>query len=284
MSKSTFALLHPGEMGAAVGASAVAVGHRVLCALDGRSEATRARARACGLEDAGTIAAALRQAQLVLSIVPPHGALALAEKVAACGFRGLYVDCNAVAPHTARSVGAVVQAAGAKFVDGGLLGAPPAPGRPVQLILSGGGASEVASLFDASNVLARVVPGPAGAASAVKVCNAAWTKTTWLLLASIYAYAESEGVKEALLEAWEGPYPELVKRFAAPSPNPGKAWRWLAEMEEIAAACRAVGQPDGFALAGAELCRRLESYKDDPDKPSIVQVSAALREQGSLAP
>ena len=118
----TIGLLHPGDMGAVVGACARAAGQRVLWAATGRSADTRARAAAAGLEDAGTVAKVLAASDVVLSICPPHAALDLAREVAAHRFAGLYVDGNAVAPATAREVGAVVEQVGATFVDGGLIG------------------------------------------------------------------------------------------------------------------------------------------------------------------
>src|SRR5438477_7458526 len=105
MPKQTAALLHPGEMGAAVGACLVARGLRVLWVSQGRSAATRARAEAAGLEACETLDRALAAAQIVLSVCPPHGALDLARAVAEKHFRGIYVDANAVAPASAREIG-----------------------------------------------------------------------------------------------------------------------------------------------------------------------------------
>src|SRR5205809_2917497 len=119
---ATVGLLHPGEMGATVGATVVGGGARVLWASEGRSAATRSRALQIGLEEARTLAAVVRASRVILSVVPPHGAVALARAVAALGFRGLYVDANAVAPSTAREIGRVVAATGARLVDGGTIG------------------------------------------------------------------------------------------------------------------------------------------------------------------
>lgn len=276
MVSAAIALFHPGEMGSAVGACTRASGHRVICALAGRSAASQARAKAAGLENAGSIAAAVAESDLVLSICPPHGALPLAHEVASLGFKGIYVDANAVSPHTARKVGEVVEAAGASFVDGGLFGAPPSPGRPVNLRLSGERAGDVAKLFEGSCVRASALEGPPGTASALKACFAAWTKGTWLLLASLYAAAEREHVAAPLRQLWSETHPDLLDRLKAPSNNPGKAWRWLSEMEEIAATFESAGQPKEFFVAAAEICRRLEQFKDDPSRPSIERILPAL--------
>src|SRR3954470_10813036 len=116
------ALLNPGEMGAAVGARLKTRGFDVVWASAGRSEATRLRAEQAGLRDAGSTAEALRDADIALSIVPPHAATELANEVAELGFKGIYVDANAISPETAREIGQIVEAAGARFIDGGIIG------------------------------------------------------------------------------------------------------------------------------------------------------------------
>ncbi len=157
-SRITVGLLHPGEMGAAVGATVVAGGMPCLWASAARSAATRARAREVGLEDAGTLEAVVRASRVILSVVPPHGAADLARAVAALGFRGLYVDANAVAPATAREMGRVVEAAGARFVDGGIIGPATRTRRGVtRVYLAGPGATEVAALFRAGPLEAVVL-------------------------------------------------------------------------------------------------------------------------------
>ena len=170
-----------------------------------------------------------------------------------------------------------VSIGGRAFVDGGIVGAPPAPGKTGRLYLSGNAAAQVVALFEGSDVMAIDMQGPVGKASAFKACFASWTKGTWALLSSIYAVAQIEGVDEALRAQWSQTHPELVAQLDAPSLNPAKAWRWISEMEEIAHAYKTAGMPEGFFLAAADLYRRLEQYKDDPSKPSIHQVSTALR-------
>src|SRR5262245_44549316 len=116
-------LLHPGEMGSAVGRCLTGRGHQVTWASAGRGPQTAARAEAAGLTDVGSVGELARQADVILSICPPHAALDVA--VAARGFRGLYVDANAVSPATARKIASVVSDAGATYVDGGIIGLPP---------------------------------------------------------------------------------------------------------------------------------------------------------------
>jgi len=270
-------LLHPGEMGSAVGATLVAGGARALWASEGRSPATRARAREIGLEDAGALAAVVAASRAIVCVAPPHGALDLARAVAALGFRGLYVDANAVAPATAREIGRVVEAAGARFVDGGIIG--PANRKPgaARIYLSGDGAAEIAPLFAAGPVDAIVLDGPAGAASALKMAFAGWNKGSQALLAAIRAFAIAEGVDAALLAEWKISQPDVPARSErAIADNTRKAWRFVGEMEEIARSLAGAGLPAGFHEAAREIYARLSGYKDAPRPPSVEEAAATL--------
>ena len=240
-------------MGAAVGAVLRDRGLRVLWASEGRSRETRKRAEAAGLEDAGS-AKELESSDVMLSVCPPHAALDVARSVGR--FEGLYVDANAVAPATARKVAEIVRTAGGKLVDGGIVGSPPREAGTTRLYLSGAQAAPIRELFAGSIVDARVVSDEVGAASAVKMAYAGWTKGTAALLLAIRELARTEGVEDALLEEWDLSLPELRDRYrrAARSAD-AKGWRWVGEMEEIAATFEAAGLPDGFHRAAAEVYR-----------------------------
>jgi 3-hydroxyisobutyrate dehydrogenase-like beta-hydroxyacid dehydrogenase len=248
-------LLHPGEMGAAVGRCLTACGHAVLWAARGRGPDTTARARAAGLTDAGTIGELARRAEVILSICPPHAALDVAWAVH--GFGGLYVDANAISPGTAREVAQLITDSGGRYVDGGIIGPPPSEPGTTRLYLSGTDAAQVAVIFAGTPLDARAVAGPATAASAVKMAYAGWTKGTAALLLAIRALARDQGVEDALLGEWALSQPALEQRSrAAAGSATAKGWRWVAEMEEIAAAMTAAGLPDGFHQAAAEIFRR----------------------------
>jgi 3-hydroxyisobutyrate dehydrogenase-like beta-hydroxyacid dehydrogenase len=274
---TTIGILHPGEMGSAVGAAARAGGARVLWASQGRGPATRARADADGLEDAGTLAALVARSDVIVSVCPPHAARAVARTVAGHGFHGLYGDANAVAPATAREIGGIVGRAGARFVDGGIIGPPPRRPGVCRLYLAGPEAARMASLFTAGPLEPIVLDGPPGAASALKMAYASWTKGTSALLMAVRALAAAEGVDEALLAEWARSLPDLPPRSeAAVKANAGKAWRFVGEMEEIAATWAAAGLPDGFHRAAGEIFARLERYKDAPTPPSVGDAAKAL--------
>jgi len=275
---ATVGLLHPGEMGVTVGASAVAGGARVLWASEGRSAETRARALEAKLEDGGSLAAVVRASGVILSVVPPHGALDLARTVAGLGFRGLYVDGNAVAPETSRQIGRVVEGAGGRFVDGGIIGPAARKRGTTRLYLSGAGASEAAELFSAGPIDAVVLDGPAGAASAVKMAYAAWTKGSSALLAAVRAFAIAEEVDAALLSEWKISQPDVPARSErAFTDNARKAWRFVGEMEEIARSLAGAGLPAGFHEAAGEIYERLAVYKDTRTPPTVEEAAGKVR-------
>jgi 3-hydroxyisobutyrate dehydrogenase-like beta-hydroxyacid dehydrogenase len=218
-------------MGAAIGGALAAAGHTVLWASEGRSEATRERARA--FEDVGTVSELAARSDVVFSIVPPHAAGDVA--VAVQPFGGVYVDANAIAPETARGL------ARGRFVDGGIIGGPPSP----HLYLSGAEADTVAGLFEGSAIAARVVRD----ASALKCAFAGWTKGTTALRLALREYARRTGVEEALLAELDLAVDE--ERVAR------KAWRFVGEMEEIANALADEDLPPGFHEAAAEIYRSI---------------------------
>jgi 3-hydroxyisobutyrate dehydrogenase-like beta-hydroxyacid dehydrogenase len=276
MGRTTIGVLHPGEMGSVIAACAKQAGGRVLWASQGRREETRRRAEAAGLEDAGTLGDLAAASDVILSVCPPEAALALAREVAAAGFTRTYVDGNAVSPATAREIAGVVEGAGAAFVDGGIIGPPPRKPGTTRLYASGAGAPQIKSLFGDSPLEVVVLDAPAGAASAVKMAYASWTKGTSALILSVRALAAIEGVEEALLAEWRTSQPQLLKRAEdAAAGSAPKAWRFVGEMEEIAATFAAAGLPDGFHQAAAEVWRRLSSYKDAA-RPSVTEVVETL--------
>ena len=253
-------------MGAAVGQCLVTVGHEVLWVPQGRSPATVTRAGAAGLTGAADLADVVRRADVIVSVVPPHGALEVAREVAGAGFGGLYVDANAVSPATVREVAGIVADGGADCVDGGIIGTPPVKPGFIRLYLSGPRAGEVRQLFDDTPVDVRVVDhdglggagtGVVGSASAVKMAYASWTKGSAALLLAARTLARAQGVEDVLLAEWGLSQPGLGERSVrAAGSAAGKGWRWVAEMEEIAAAMGAGGLPEGFHLAAAEIYRR----------------------------
>ena len=196
-------LLHPGEMGAAIGALLVDRGHEVLWLPRGRSEETARRAAAAGLTSADN----LKGADVILSVAPPHAALDVARSVQ--GTPALVIDANAVSPTTAMRIGELL---GGRWVDGGIVGPPPTQAGTTRLYLSGKHAHEAAHLFDDTNLEPVVLGGSPVAASALKMAYAAWTKGSAALLLSVLASARATGVEDALRAEWSRSQPSLEAR------------------------------------------------------------------------
>ena len=270
-------LLHPGEMGATVGAAARDNEVRVVWASEGRSPRTRDRAGAVGLTDVDTLVALVEHSRIIVSVCPPHAAANLARAVAGQRFSGVYVDANAVSPATVRNVRQIVESGGASFVDGGIIGPPALTPGTTRLYLSGAESARVAICFRHGALEARVLDGPPGAASALKMTYAAWTKGSAALLIAIRTLAIEEGVDAALTWEWDLSQAGLSDRSAgAVRSNARKAWRFSGEMEEIAETFATAGLPDGFHRAAADIYRGMTDYKDAAIPPSVEEVAARV--------
>ena len=270
-------LLHPGEMGASVGAAARQAGAKVSWASSGRSGESRRRAAQADLEDSGSLEELSASSELILSVCPPDAATALAESVAATGYTGIYVDANAVSTGTARTVAAIIENAGARFVDGGIIGPPAHNPGSTRLYLSGAEAAAVVDAFQGSALQAIAMDTRPGAASALKMCYAAWTKGSAALLTGVRALALAEGVEEALLEEWAISQQGLDARSTAAARNNAfKAWRFAGEMREIAATFETSALPGGFHRGAADIYERLSGYKDCDPAPALCELMETI--------
>lgn len=272
-------LLHPGQMGAAVGGALTDRGHTVFWASTGRSEDTAKRAVEHSLTDARTVDELCDGSQTVLSICPPHAAVEVATEVAATNFSGTFVDANAVAPQTATEIADIVQKAGAEFVDADIIGGPPRRGSSTTFYVSGLKGSAVVLLFDGTDRLRCINLGDSPtAASALKMCFAAYTKGHAAMLIAIRALARSLDVEDELMEEWDRSMGDLAARSEASAFGVlPKAWRFEGEMTEIANTFESQGIPDGFHRAAAEIYRRLAGYRDAEASPELEEVLKRIR-------
>jgi 3-hydroxyisobutyrate dehydrogenase-like beta-hydroxyacid dehydrogenase len=245
-------------MGSGVGTVLHQHGLRVLTCLSGRGNGSRERASAAGIEDVPDLEALVKACDLVLSIVPPSVAGAVADQVAAAVRATkadiLYADCNAIAPGTAREIAKTMIDAGARFADGGIIGGPPTrPGN--RIFTSGPGARELEGLRDFGLDI-RVLDGEVGQASGIKMCYAAMTKGLQALGAELLVAARLLGVEDELrAEQERGGDLEAVRHFVERAlPNmPPKAYRWIGEMEEIARCFDELGMPGRLMLGAADV-------------------------------
>lgn len=247
--------LHPGLMGETLAGNCSA---DTLWAGDGRSPETRARAEAQGMTDIGSLSEMAMQADAIVSICPPGAAIELAAQVADAGFRGLYVDANAISSSAARKISEMFEG----FVDGSLIGPPARKAGTTRMYLSGTRASEVAGWYEGSALDARVIGTEPGAASALKMAYASWTKIGSAMNLAIRALAQAEGVDEALVNEWNMSQPGAAERSdRVAEHNSPKAWRFTGEMAQIAASFEDAGLPNGFAVAADEIYNRLAGFK-----------------------
>ena len=277
MQKETIGILHPGAMGISIAATAQNTGHTVYWASDGRSPQTQQRAEQHQLQDAGTIANLCALCSVIVSICPPDAAEAIANEVLSLGFSGLYLDANAISPQRSIRIGEMAAAAGATFVDGGIIGGPAWQPHSTWLYLSGTAATRAAACFTAGPLETRIIGDEIGKASALKMCFAAYTKGTTALLCAILGAAEAWNVREELANQWSQGGSDFAEQAAERTRRvTAKAWRFAGEMDEIAATFRAVGVPGEFHQGAADIYRRLTAFKDASETPSLEAVLAAL--------
>lgn len=273
MTTASIGVLHPGAMGSSVIKALAANGHEVLWCDDGRSAATRARAEAAGAKSCATLQELADRCELLLSVCPPEFADKMAAAVLATGFTGLYIDGNAIAPARAEAIS--TRFAG-RYVDGGIIGPPATTAGSTRLYLSGERAPEVATLFAGTALEAIVMAESGCAASALKMCYAAWTKGSSGLLLSVCALADSLQVGPALADEWDRSQPGVGARAqsmaGALAP---KAWRFAAEMREIAATYAAADLPVGWHTGAAEFYDLLAGFKGQRGV-SLAEVLAEL--------
>jgi 3-hydroxyisobutyrate dehydrogenase-like beta-hydroxyacid dehydrogenase len=231
------AVIAPGMMGAAVGKRLVDHGLKVLTSLQGRSEETVERARAAGMISAGD--EEIAATDFILSILPPGDAVALAQRFApvltASNSKPVFVDCNAVSPRTVDGIAAVLAPTGSPFVDAGIIGSPPKPNDAgPRFYASGPAVSRFASLRE-YGLDVRVLDGPISAASAMKMSYAGITKGTQALAAVMLLAATRGGTADSLFAELQGSQPQMLAWLQRSlGQMPPKAYRWIAEMHEIA--------------------------------------------------
>ncbi len=278
----SIAILMPGDMGHAVGRVLQEHGHRVLTCLAGRSSRTRGLAEEAGLEDAADLIALVSDVDMVLSILPPDRALAQAEAVAeAMGEAGqtpVYVDCNAISPDLTTKVGEVISAAGAPYIDGGIIGLAPGKGTGTRFYVSGPDTSSMEAL-DGKGIEVLTLGSEIGAASGLKMCYAGLTKGRWTLQTAVLLAAEQLGLSQALAREFEFSQQAEYKIMRERVPRlPADSERWIAEMEEIAATFAGAGVPPGFHEGAAEIFRVLARTPFAQETRETIDASRTLEE------
>lgn len=274
---SKIGILHPGEMGVSIAASAINSGHVVFWASENRSANTRKRAQKHELIDTGTLEELCRSCEIIFSVCPSHFVEDIAKQVVEHNFKGIYLDANAISPERSIRIGRILTTNNIHFIDGGIIGGPAWESKSTWLYLSGKDANEIANCFSKGPLETKIIGDEIGKASALKMCYAAYSKGTTALLCAVLGAAESLGVRDELYEQWdkdEAGFSEQVNRRVARVT--AKAWRFESEMKEIAGTFHEADMPRGFHEAAAEIYGRITGFKDAGQTPEIRDILQAL--------
>lgn len=277
-------LLSPGDMGQAVAVRLQELGFEVRTALSGRSGRTRKLALDAGLTDCGDLRTLLETSDVVLSILDPGSAMDLAREVATLlpglGKHPLFADCNALSPQTKLEMQALLENAGARFIDAAIIGPPPRGSGRIRFYVSGTAAGELSGLAH-ETITVRVVSDRVGDAAAVKMCYGGITKGTVALLTELLVVARRLGVEPVLDEELRGSQPAMREWILKNLPSmPPKAYRWVPETQEIAATFEAAGLTPLMMRGAAEMYKAIA--QTGPGRESPEQARAERRSGGDV--
>src|SRR5262245_61749003 len=252
-------VMSPGDMGQAVAIQLKAKDLDVYTALEHRSERTRTLARQAGLKDVGTVTELLADCDVVLSIMDPGSAVrfahAAADALRTTGRRTLIVDCNAIAPETAKEIADLIEKAGGRFLDAGIIGPPPRGKAKTNLYVSGPGAADLEQLTG-PQLIVHAIGEAIADASALKMCYGALTKGTQALWLEVLIAAERLGIAKLLHEQLQQSQAERYNWALNQFPVlPPKAYRWVPEMLEISKTLGAAGMTPRMFQGAADVYR-----------------------------
>jgi len=264
-------VMSPGDMGQAVAIQIKAKGLSVYTALEHRSERTRGLARDAGLTDVGTLARLVAECDVVLSIMDPGAAVDFAREVSnalrATGRRTLIVDCNAISPQTVHQIAGLVEQAGGRFLDGGIIGSPPRGTAKANLYVSGPGAADLEQLAG-PQLLVHVIGEGIADASALKMCYGALNKGTQALWLEVLIAAERLGIagllEQQLRQSQAEHYSWALSEFPSLTP---KAYRWVPEMLEVSKTLGSVGFTPNMFQGAADVYRFVASTSLGKETP-----------------
>jgi 3-hydroxyisobutyrate dehydrogenase-like beta-hydroxyacid dehydrogenase len=276
-------LLSPGDMGHSIGNVLRHGGLRVITCLRGRSARSAALAQEAGIEVVADDEALVRQADVLLSVLPPDQALDIAERVAnavrATGTELLFADCNAISPNTARQVAAVVEAAGAGMVDVGIIGNPPEPGPPKTRLYASGSRAEEFAALSKHGLDVRVMGDQIGQASGIKMCYASLTKGLNALATELLTAGRMMDVEAPLLAELEASQPMLLGWIQRQVPSmPPKAYRWVGEMLEIASTYEDLGLTPRILQGAADMFALVENTPLGQETPEHRSRGTTVKE------
>lgn len=286
MKIQTVGILSPGDMGHAIGGVLQQHGMRVITNVRDRSERTRSLARFAGIQEVPDDETLVREADILLSILPPAQAYGCAERIAAAlrttGATPLFADCNAIAPQTALTLDPLITEAGGSFVDVGIIGGPPRTGGQggPRLYASGSRAADLALLSN-YGLDVRILGEQSGQASGLKMCYASLTKGLTALATESLVAAQVLGLQEPLMAEFQAlPFFKTIQRLVPGMPP--KAYRWVGEMQEIARTFADLDLPPQMPEGAASLYRFIEGTVLGSELPEQRHHGQTLEEVISL--
>ena len=275
------AVIGMGSMGSAVARVLAHSGAEVVTCLEGRSPDTRNRAAAAGVRDVD--AASIADVDIILSIVPPSQALTVARQIAgvAAHSKAVFIDCNAISPETMSAVAREFGARSASILDGCIIGGPPQIGRSGPRLYVSGGGSDVVPVLIECGLDARILDSGIGAASALKMCYAGINKGLIGLGTAMLSAAARSGADKALMAELSESQSELLAKFAKGIPDMyPKAYRWVAEMEEIVAF---LGSENGGEIFAGMAGVYQQMAEDQADRGAMASMLSALLDRAPPA-
>ena len=282
---NTVAILSPGDMGSNVGRALRENGLEVITSLTERSTRTRELSEIAGIVDVPDFAEMVDRADIVLSVLVPERAVDVARQVAAViadsGKPLSFADCNPVAPAVAIEMSEIIDAAGGKYIDGGIIGSPPGRGEPPRFYASGPHEAIMGQL-DGRGISVPMMGGQVGRASAIKMCYASLSKGAAALNASALISAMNLGIYDEFIAEMESSQQGVLSNMQGVNSLGAKAFRWIDEMEQISATFGSAGATPHMHKGAADIFRLVQSSPIGHERPETVDTSRSLRETVEL--
>lgn len=276
----TVGILFPGEMGSTLGRLLLTRGVRVVTTLEGRSDRSARLCHAAGMEVLDSVGEVVTHADIVVSVVTPAAAIAVAQRVAAelsmrLG-RTLYVDMNSVSPVTLANVRSVLDRPNLEFVDASIHGVASRLIGDGTLYLSGPSAAEVATLFG-SPPRTVLLGDEVGRASLLKMLIGGVNKGLVALLLELSDVALKERMLDEFWAICRTAYPGVMEPFERLLPTyPQHAERRGEEMAELELTVLAAGKQPIMATAV-----RMLLYRESRSPTTMKMLAARIVANGS---
>lgn len=275
------ALIGFGEAGSILGEELARRGCRVrawdiLLADPAVQARMRHRIELARAEAAGSLADALRGAKLAISAVTATSAADVARDSAALLTPGqVFFDINSVSPGVKCANAALVEAAGAHYIDAAVMAPVPPQRLAVPMLLGGSRAAELSVALNTLGFSTRAVSADVGVASAIKMCRSVMIKGIEALTVECLLAARHYGAEQAVLQSLAATFPSMGWAEAQPdyliSRVAEHGRRRAAEMREVAATVRGAGLVPHMALAAAA---RQDALVDDMQAAGIAYDAA----------